>query len=187
MLASLCAAGCASERVILLEDEAGTTGTIEVRTHYDTVIMAEPLRAATIGAFGGIDSAPVSAEALRREFGSTLQSMPAPPSRFVLYFTEGTTRLVPDSRPTMHALLEAVAQDDTADIQVVGHTDRVGSIEDNDRLARDRAGFVRKMLLEQGLSRRAILAVGRGEREPLIPTADEVHEPRNRRVEIVLR
>jgi OmpA-OmpF porin, OOP family len=32
-----------------------------------------------------------------------------------------------------------------------------------------------------------IVAVGRGKREPLVPTADGVAEPRNRRVEIVVR
>jgi outer membrane protein OmpA-like peptidoglycan-associated protein len=29
--------------------------------------------------------------------------------------------------------------------------------------------------------------VGRGEREPVVPTDDEVAEPRNRRAEIVVR
>ena len=33
----------------------------------------------------------------------------------------------------------------------------------------------------------AINVAGRGEREPIVPTADEVSEPRNRRVEINVR
>ena len=32
-----------------------------------------------------------------------------------------------------------------------------------------------------------ITAYGRGEREPAVPTADEVAEPRNRRAEVIIR
>jgi outer membrane protein OmpA-like peptidoglycan-associated protein len=39
----------------------------------------------------------------------------------------------------------------------------------------------------RGVASASIVAVGRGKREPLIPTADGVAEPRNRRVEIVVR
>jgi outer membrane protein OmpA-like peptidoglycan-associated protein len=43
------------------------------------------------------------------------------------------------------------------------------------------------MLIERGLDAALVRAVGRGEREPLVPTADEVGETRNRRVEITVR
>lgn len=180
-------AGCATERVILLPDEDGGHGHLEVRTDGDSVVIDQPLGSATVGLFGGIESAPLDEQQVRREFGAALEAMPPPPSRHILYFREGTTRLVPESVPEMEAFLRAAAADPTANINVVGHTDRVGKVEDNDRLARDRAGFVRKALTEQGLAGRVIRAVGRGEREPLVPTADEVAEPRNRRVEIIVR
>ena len=73
------------------------------------------------------------------------------------------------------------------DIVVVGHTDRVGSVADNDRLALRRADAFRKKLVQQGIPDDAIQAAGRGEREPLVSTADETPEARNRRVEILVR
>jgi len=73
------------------------------------------------------------------------------------------------------------------DVIVVGHTDRVGYLQDNDRLALKRAEKMRAELLRQGLPADSVLAAGRGEREPLVPTADEVAEPRNRRVEMLVR
>jgi len=38
-----------------------------------------------------------------------------------------------------------------------------------------------------GVPAERIVIAGRGEREPIVPTADNVDEPRNRRVEINVR
>jgi outer membrane protein OmpA-like peptidoglycan-associated protein len=43
------------------------------------------------------------------------------------------------------------------------------------------------MLIQRGINSNFLRAVGRGEREPLIPTPDEQPEPRNRRVEVIVR
>ena len=57
----------------------------------------------------------------------------------------------------------------------------------NDALARQRAETVRAALIARGARAENIVAIGRGKRELLVPTADGVAEPRNRRVEIVVR
>ncbi len=84
-------------------------------------------------------------------------------------------------------LFEAVASRQTAEVQVTGHTDRVGSTTNNDRLAIKRAQAVAKMLINQGIKTKRVRAVGRGEREPLVLTKDEVKEPKNRLVEVIVR
>jgi OmpA-OmpF porin, OOP family len=63
----------------------------------------------------------------------------------------------------------------------------VGSVGDNDHLSLARAQAVQDMLAQLGLRSDFIRAVGRGEREPLVPTPDEQPEPRNRRVEVIVR
>ena len=73
------------------------------------------------------------------------------------------------------------------DVLVIGHTDRTGSDPVNDALARQRADTVRNELLKRGLAPANVQASGRGSREPLVPTAAGVAEPRNRRVEIIVR
>ena len=70
---------------------------------------------------------------------------------------------------------------------VVGHTDLVGTDALNDALARQRAESVRAELIRRGVAADAVQASGRGSREPAVPTAAGVAEPRNRRVEIVVR
>ena len=72
-------------------------------------------------------------------------------------------------------------------MQVTGHTDTVGREENNDKLSTERAGVIKNMLIEQGLQAGFIRAVGRGERELLVPTANNFSEPKNRRVEVIVR
>jgi OmpA-OmpF porin, OOP family len=70
---------------------------------------------------------------------------------------------------------------------VIGHTDRLGTFEYNDQLSRRRAQVIASRLVASGVPSTAIEIAARGEREPLIQTADGLPEPRNRRVEIKVR
>ena len=83
--------------------------------------------------------------------------------------------------------LDDLKQRPVADIVVVGHTDTVGSDAFNDALALQRAETIRVALIRRGIASADVVATGRGKRELLVPTADGVAEPRNRRVEIVVR
>ena len=70
---------------------------------------------------------------------------------------------------------------------MTGHTDTVGSEEDNDRLSMQRAEEVLGWLASQGFDRSMMSAVGRGERALMQPTMDNVDNPANRRVEVIVR
>jgi len=72
-------------------------------------------------------------------------------------------------------------------IEVAGHADRSGPDRYNLALSIRRARAVADELVRQGVPRGSITTQGFGERRPLVQTADGVHEPHNRRVEIVLR
>jgi outer membrane protein OmpA-like peptidoglycan-associated protein len=73
------------------------------------------------------------------------------------------------------------------EIVIIGHTDRLGSVARNDELSILRARKVRDAFLAIGVPLEMIKTEGRGEREPAVPTADDVPEPRNRRAEIKIR
>jgi outer membrane protein OmpA-like peptidoglycan-associated protein len=70
---------------------------------------------------------------------------------------------------------------------VVGHTDRVGSNAVNVPISIERANAVRDLLVRDGVDPAVIEVTSHGEEHPLIPTDDEVAEPRNRRVEVTVR
>jgi outer membrane protein OmpA-like peptidoglycan-associated protein len=72
-------------------------------------------------------------------------------------------------------------------IEVNGYTDRSGSDQYNQGLSVRRANAVAAELLRRGVPRNEIATRGFGESNPLVPTADGVREPQNRRVEIILK
>ncbi len=73
------------------------------------------------------------------------------------------------------------------DVNIIGHADSTGSKEYNINLSLKRARQVRQWLYNLDLNISTIIVESYGEEDPLIPTADGVPEPRNRRVEILVR
>ena len=81
---------------------------------------------------------------------------------------------------------QAYQQTGAAQIEVIGYTDTTGSAEYNLALSQRRAETVADELIRQGVPATDIATIGRGEQDLLVPTADGVNEPANRRVEIVV-
>jgi len=80
-----------------------------------------------------------------------------------------------------------IAKRSVPDVLVVGHTDTVGNDQSNDALGQQRAETVRAALIRLGIPAEDIRAISRGKRDLAVQTGEGVPEPRNRRVEIVVR
>lgn len=72
-------------------------------------------------------------------------------------------------------------------LNVTGHADRAGTEQYNMALSLRRANAVKQVLISEGIPADSIVVIGRGETQPLVPTADGVREAQNRRVEIILQ
>lgn len=189
LCAALAAAGCAplTERVILLPGQGDApTGALSVKAAKGEVLLAEPYAQADVVG-GQPQRLTSSAAAVQQAYGGLLAMQPPRPQAFTLRFETGGDRLTAESQPVLDQLLAALAANPAADLVITGHTDRVGSVELNDRLSLQRAQSVRDRLVAAGAAVHRIGVAGRGEREPAVATEDEVAEPRNRRVEIKLR
>lgn len=106
--------------------------------------------------------------------------------RFEVFFAAGSADLDQTSRARVGRLLDAELISHTGPIRVVGHADRVGSADLNQRLAWSRAGSVAETLIEAGIPVERIELLSLGEAAPAIPTADETPHPLNRRVVVEL-
>ena len=180
--------GCAHQTgtVVLLPEKDGRNTSVTVTQGDQQLVLDQPYAAArqmTSGA-QAYTSNPKEVETL---FGGALAAQPSRPMSYTLYFIEGRDEFTVESRQILADVLSDIASHPVPDIVVVGHTDRVGTDTFNDALALRRAETVRAMLVARGISAASITVVGRGKREPLVPTPDGVAEPRNRRVEIVVR
>ena len=102
---------------------------------------------------------------------------------------DGDVHLLPPGRLPSDPgrLFEQLVDGEVPDVLVIGHTDTMGEALANDELSAQRAERVKGFLIGIGIPGERIRIAGRGERELLVPTADEVDEPRNRRVEINVR
>jgi outer membrane protein OmpA-like peptidoglycan-associated protein len=183
----LTACSTTKELVVLLPEEDGTLGSVAIGEGDDSVIIDTPLAAANIDARGRVKQEAVTQADVDRIFEAALAAQPPKPLSFLLYFEEGQTQVTSESQTALDALFAEVARRQAVEVQITGHTDGVGSVADNDRLSLARAQAVRERLVQLGLRSDFIRAVGRGEREPLVPTPDEQPEPRNRRVEVIVR
>ena len=188
-IVTLLLAACSTTKtlVALLPEESGTSGAVNLGEGARAVVLDAPLTIATVDTRGNIDKKAVTQEEIQRTFGEALAAQPPKPLSFTLYFDIASTEVTPESQPILEALLAEVAKRQAVEVQVTGHTDRVGTDANNDRLSLERAEAVRDMLVQRGLKSNFIRAVGRGEREPLIPTPDDQAELRNRRVEVIVR
>jgi outer membrane protein OmpA-like peptidoglycan-associated protein len=187
VLAALLGA-CATPQgtVVLLPDKDGKDAAVVVNQGGKEVLLDKPYAAATLTS-GGPRPATSSAEQVQAQFGSALAVRPLPPTQFTLYFVEGKDEFTDESKRAFDNVFGEIAKRPVPDVLVIGHTDKVGSDVFNDTLSLQRAEVVRRALVARGIAAENIVVIGRGKREPIVPTADGVAEARNRRVEILVR
>jgi outer membrane protein OmpA-like peptidoglycan-associated protein len=180
-------AGAPTERVVLLPGADGAVGAIAVNPGAAETLLASPYAGAAIDARGRVARETSSASRVASDFGTVLAALPPRPVSHLLYFEPDSDRLTADSARRARTVLAEIAARPVADVIVIGHTDRTGELAYNDALSLQRAEALRARLIELGGDPTRIAIAGRGEREPLIPTADGVAEPRNRRAELSVR
>ena len=184
-LASSCAKG---NLVALVPDPDGKIGGISVTNEAGSVAIDTPYQATTIRDAEERPTAPeyLGKEALDKIFAQALSIQPKRPIHFLLYFEKETT-LTSDSLKLLPDIIAAIREQNSVYISVVGHTDTLGSKDYNMMLSSSRALAVKDLLVRQGVASDTIWTTSHGKENPLIPTADNVYEPRNRRVEVVVR
>ena len=122
--------------------------------------------------------------AMRR---ATRAALPKAPIQYLIYFEKGTADLTKESRGMMRDVLRSIKERGAVDISVVGHTDTVGDKNFNYQLSMKRAQAITALLAAEGIDLSVIETTSHGKDNPLIPTVDQVDEPRNRRVEVTIR
>jgi outer membrane receptor protein involved in Fe transport len=137
---------------------------------------------------------------LAYRFGGSNQSAPTetpatyvpPPVRgpqaaasYLVFFDFNKSELTPQALSIVDQAARNVGPAKVTQLTVTGHTDTVGSDAYNMRLSRRRAESVAAQLEKDGIPSSEIEIVAKGKRDLLVPTADGVREPQNRRVQIV--
>jgi len=186
LVGSVAACAAPKEQVVLLPNPAGLATAVTVSQGERQVVLSEPYAAARLRR-GGPEAFASNAADVKARYGAALAAQPLLPKQFTLFFVDGKDELTDESKLIVDGVFAEIAKRPVPDVIVIGHTDTVGNDAANDLLSRQRADVVRAGFVARGLATDKVLTVGRGKREPAVATGDGVAEPRNRRVEILVR
>jgi outer membrane protein OmpA-like peptidoglycan-associated protein len=189
--------GCGAHRakrdlIVLLPDQNGKGGVITVTTQGGSQILDKPGYGIEVEDLNKPPLAPkpVEEKEVSDVFAPALSVLPDQSSRFILfilYFERNTAKLTRPSKDLLSAAQKTIRSRNSNEVYVVGHTDLVGTEAYNDGLSSRRANTVRDLLVSSGIKPKTLFVSSYGKARPLVPTKDQVPEPRNRRVEVIVR
>ena len=172
---------------MVVPSKDGHVGTIVVESAGQKKVIHSAFGSERIQPDGGMVTTAMTRDQVHDIFADTVDALPGRPTSFTLYFLEGKDELTSNSKVELDKVLADVKKRPLPDIMVIGHTDTVGGLAYNDKLSLARAERLREMIVSLGIPAERVGAAGRGKRELLVPTEDNVSEARNRRVEINVR
>jgi outer membrane protein OmpA-like peptidoglycan-associated protein len=175
--------------VVLVPDPDGSVGSIMVANAAGSVEIDTANQSTAIRDAETAPSAPaeIAEKEIDNIFGDALAIQPQPPVHFILYFEKDSTRLRSSSLDMLPDVLATIRTRRSEHISVVGHSDTLGDKSYNLTLSNRRALAVKKLLMKKGVDEAFIETTSHGEENPLVKTADNVGNAKNRRVEVVIR
>lgn len=183
LLAMTAVAGCAQHSYVMLADDSGGRGGVMFGEEGERRLDASGQGMA----IAGTGQAYVVPDMRRKaDFDKALAAQPALPERFSLHIAPSGA-LDSTAEQLLDSVLLAAHRRDYPVVTVIGHTDTLGHRAANEQVGLRRAQAVAELLRTKGLEAMELRVESHGERNLLIATPDATAEPRNRRVEILVR
>jgi OmpA-OmpF porin, OOP family len=101
-----------------------------------------------------------------------------------LFFDTGQYKLERESKTELDKLITFMQQNPSVRIEISGHTDDIGSDQDNKVLSERRAKSVADYLRSNKVPKDRITHVGHGESRPVKPNTSDENRSQNRRIEM---
>ncbi len=103
-----------------------------------------------------------------------------------LYFEQSSSQIKPTSFPQLDKFVNTLKLNPKMKIEIVGYTDNIGDPRINLSLSHFRATVVSNYLFNKGIAASRIIAMGKGQEEPIAPNDTDENKTKNRRVEFVI-
>lgn len=195
-LVLLVISGCATtqaagikDTVVLLQDADGKVGQVTVTTGGGAKTLTVPYTMTEVTAIGQSPSDPkkMDQQQIDSTFAHSIKALPPAPISFQLYFLSNSTKLTAESKSVIPVILSLAKTRDFYEVTIIGHTDTTGRGDYNLKLSSARARAVANALITYGFHPDLMEIRYHGKWDPIIPTGDNVKEPRNRRVEVIIK
>ena len=186
----LAVSACAPKNyVVLLDNPGGGSGKVIVSNQKGTQMLEQSGTATAINRASSPPSSPweLTVEKIEKVFSRAFGARPGKFVKYTIYFKSGGTRLDPRSQRDYDAMIVEALKRPGVDLTVAGHADRTDSDRRNEMLSLVRAYTIRDQLVKAGIPIERIEVDAYGETIPAVPTADNISELRNRRVEVTIR
>ncbi len=105
-----------------------------------------------------------------------------------IYFNTGQAMLLPESAASLVEIAKFLKLNPNQQVYIVGHTDNVGDLAQNQALSKDRATAVTtELTAKYGVNKGQVTAQGVGSLAPVASNAAEAGRAKNRRVEMIIK
>jgi outer membrane protein OmpA-like peptidoglycan-associated protein len=174
---------------VLLPDRDGHVGSVIITTQGGSATLDQANQGLVLADGTAAPGAPerMTPARIRHDFGAALAAEPPASYHCILYFRTASSDLEPGALQQLAQVLKQIRGRTVCDVSVTGHTDTTGDPDYNMRLSMARASQVRAYLIQNGVPPATLSLAYHGKGNPLVPTGDNVDEPRNRRVEVIVR
>jgi OOP family OmpA-OmpF porin len=105
-------------------------------------------------------------------------------AKYLVFFDFNASKIDAGGASVVDSIAAEVRKQNIQAVNIVGYTDTSGSKKYNKRLSAKRANSVRDALVARGINANLLMVDSMGEENLMVPTADDVREPANRRAEI---
>ena len=108
--------------------------------------------------------------------------------KFVTYgitFDVGKATIKPESMGEINRIVQLMNENPTLKFSVEGHTDSTGNAASNQTLSEQRSQAIVDKLVELGIAKDRLTAVGKGQNSPIADNSTDEGRAKNRRVEFV--
>jgi outer membrane protein OmpA-like peptidoglycan-associated protein len=174
--------------LILLPDESGKVGAITVKANNEVRLIDKAYHSVSTNIYNNdlTETTALDKTQVNQDYAALMKAQPAHATSIYLYFSSGSTELVQESVAKIPMVLNKIKENMPTEISVIGHTDTTGSDSINNKLSKNRALAVAKILKEKMPSLSNITVQSFGSKDLLVATPANVDELRNRRVEVLI-
>lgn len=175
--------------IVVLADNGKNHNAIVIQTDMGSIAIDKPGQYVSLTSKKDAPSKvkTMSSKDIEKKFKSVKKAAPLSPVHINLYFKNNSNDLTEKSAGKLPEILKIIQDRIPCDVSIIGHTDTKGKASYNEKLALKRAKHIKKWVLSSKVDLLNLKAESYGESDLLVPTKDNVSEPKNRRVEIFIK
>jgi len=181
--------GCSAKTTVVLVDSGNAHNAIIVSTNKGSKQLDKVGSFIQLNDKNEAPSKPkiMSKEEINSRYATLFKIAPKKPRTYIVYFKINSTELTEASKKTLNEALKTIQERSPCMVDVIGHTDTVGSNQANAKVSLKRANYVKSMIEERKAKILSLVAKGYGEEDLQMKTADNISEAKNRNVEIFIK